>query len=139
MASPYPPLSSAKLDFPWTWSNAEVCRASPAGTRACNLETQRRDKGELTMFGFIIALLIIGLLAGFIARALVPGSDPLGIGGTVLLGVVGSFVGGFLGWVLFGKDFNEGALQPSGLIGSILGSIVALLVYRASTGRNRAV
>jgi uncharacterized membrane protein YeaQ/YmgE (transglycosylase-associated protein family) len=91
------------------------------------------------MLGFIISMLIIGLLAGFVARAIVPGSDPLGVGGTIVLGIVGSFVGGFLGWVLFGKDLNEGALQPSGLIGAILGSIVALLVYRASVGRNRAV
>lgn len=91
------------------------------------------------MLGFIISMLIIGLLAGFVARAIVPGSDPLGVGGTIVLGIVGSFVGGLLGWVLFGKDLNEGALQPSGLIGAILGSIVALLVYRASVGRNRAV
>ena len=44
------------------------------------------------------------LIAGFIARALVPGRDPMGIGGTILLGIVGSFVGGFLGWAIFGKD-----------------------------------
>ena len=64
-------------------------------------------------------------------RAIVPGDDSMSIGATILLGVVGSFVGGFLGWLIFGKDFSEGALQPSGIIGSILGAIVALLVYRA--------
>jgi len=84
---------------------------------------------------FIITLLLIGLVAGFVARALVPGRDPMGVGGTILLGVVGSFIGGFLGYVLFGKDINEGALQPSGLIGSILGAIVALLVWRAVSRR----
>jgi uncharacterized membrane protein YeaQ/YmgE (transglycosylase-associated protein family) len=80
---------------------------------------------------FLLMLIIIGLIAGFVARAVVPGPDPLGIVGTIVLGVVGSFVGGFLGYVLFGKDLGEGALQPSGIIGSILGAIVALLAYRA--------
>ena len=87
------------------------------------------------MLWFIISLIIIGAIAGFIARALVPGKDPMGIGATILLGVVGSFIGGFLGWALFGKDRNEGALQPSGIIGSIIGAIVALLIYRAATRR----
>lgn len=87
------------------------------------------------MLWFIISLIIIGAIAGFIARALVPGKDPMGIGATILLGIVGSFIGGFLGWALFGKDMNEGALQPSGIIGSILGAIIALLIYRAATRR----
>lgn len=87
------------------------------------------------MLWFIISLIIIGAIAGFIARALVPGKDPMGIGATILLGIVGSFIGGFLGWALFGKDMNEGALQPSGIIGSIIGAIVALLIYRAATRR----
>lgn len=83
------------------------------------------------MLGFIIFLVVIGLIAGFIARALVPGRDPLGVGATIVLGIVGSFIGGFIGWALFGKDFAEGALQPSGIIGSVLGAMIALLVYRA--------
>ena len=87
------------------------------------------------MLWFIITLIIIGAIAGFIARALVPGKDPMGIGATILLGIVGSFIGGFLGWALFGKDMNEGALQPSGIIGSIIGAVIALLIYRAATRR----
>ncbi|MGD9792022.1 MAG: GlsB/YeaQ/YmgE family stress response membrane protein [Acidimicrobiia bacterium] len=88
------------------------------------------------MLGFIVFLLVIGLIAGFIARALVPGPDPLGIGATIVLGIVGSFIGGFIGWALFGKDFDEGALQPSGIIGSIVGSVIALLIYRATSSRS---
>lgn len=88
------------------------------------------------MIGFILFLLLIGLIGGFVARALVPGNDAMGIGGTILLGIVGSFVGGFIGYALFGKDAGEGALQPSGIIGSIVGSIIALLVYRAANGRS---
>ncbi|MGD9798200.1 MAG: GlsB/YeaQ/YmgE family stress response membrane protein [Acidimicrobiia bacterium] len=87
------------------------------------------------MIGFIIYLLIVGLIAGFVARALVPGRDPMSVGETIVLGIVGSFVGGFLGWALFGTDFDDGALQASGIIGSIVGAILALLVYRATRGR----
>jgi uncharacterized membrane protein YeaQ/YmgE (transglycosylase-associated protein family) len=87
------------------------------------------------VLGFIIALVIVGLIVGFLARALVPGPDPMGVGGTILLGIVGSFVGGFLGYVLFGKDFDEGALQPAGLVGSLIGAIVVLLILRSTTGR----
>ncbi|HVE29489.1 MAG TPA: GlsB/YeaQ/YmgE family stress response membrane protein [Mycobacteriales bacterium] len=90
---------------------------------------------EEPVLWFIISLIIIGAIAGFIARALVPGKDPMGIGATILLGVVGSFIGGFLGWALFGKDMSEGALQPAGIIGSIIGAIIALLIYRAATRR----
>jgi uncharacterized membrane protein YeaQ/YmgE (transglycosylase-associated protein family) len=82
------------------------------------------------MIGFIIGLLIVGLIAGALARLIVPGRDPIGIGGTILLGIVGSFVGGFLGWLLFGKDRFEGVIQTSGLFGSIVGAVIALLVYR---------
>lgn len=89
------------------------------------------------MFGFLLYLLIIGLVAGFLARALVPGRDPLSVGETVALGIVGSFIGGFLGWALFGTDLDDGALQASGIIGSIAGAVIALLVYRAARGGRR--
>ena len=98
----------------------------------------RRSAGTLNIVaGFILWLLVVGLIAGFVARLLVPGRDPMGILGTMLLGVVGSFLGGFLGYVLFGKDLDEGALQTSGIIGSIIGAVIALLVYRAITRRSR--
>ena len=89
------------------------------------------------MIGFILYLVIIGLVAGFVARALVPGRDPMTVGQTILLGIVGSFVGGFIGWALFGADIEDGALQPSGLIGSIVGAVIALLVFRRMGGRSR--
>ncbi|MCU1453807.1 MAG: hypothetical protein JWN46_1953 [Acidimicrobiales bacterium] len=79
---------------------------------------------------FLITFVVIGLLAGLIARAIVPGPDPLGIVGTIVLGMVGSLIGGFLGYLLFHKDVGQHALQPSGLLGSIIGAVIALLVYR---------
>jgi uncharacterized membrane protein YeaQ/YmgE (transglycosylase-associated protein family) len=88
----------------------------------------------------LLVLLVVGAIAGFIARALVPGRDAMSFGQTVLLGVVGSFVGGLLGALLFGKDgrgFGEGLLQTSGILGSVLGAIIALVVYNAVTGRKR--
>ena len=82
------------------------------------------------MLGFIITMLVVGLIAGFLARAIVPGRDPMSIGGTILLGIVGSFIGGFLGYVLFHHDAGQGAIQPSGIIGAVIGAIIALLVWR---------
>lgn len=90
---------------------------------------------ENLVIGFLLYLLVIGIIAGFVARLLVPGPDPMGVLGTILLGIVGSFIGGFLGWALFGTDLEDGALQASGVIGSIIGAILALLVYRMITHR----
>jgi uncharacterized membrane protein YeaQ/YmgE (transglycosylase-associated protein family) len=87
------------------------------------------------MLGFILYLVLMGLIAGFIARALVPGPDPMSVLGTMLLGIVGSFVGGFIGYVLTHHDATDGAFQASGVIGSIVGAVIALLVYRAANGR----
>lgn len=84
---------------------------------------------------FIITALLCGFVAGLIARALVSGPGPSGCLPTTALGLVGSFVGGLLGYLLFGVDLDEGALQPAGLFGSIVGAILALLVYRARARR----
>ena len=89
------------------------------------------------MIGLIVFLLVIGLVAGFLARLLVPGPDPMGVGQTILLGIVGSFIGGFLGYALFHKDGQDGAFQASGLIGSVVGAVIALLVWRAYQKRMR--
>ena len=84
----------------------------------------------------IIAFLIVGLIAGFIARALVPGPDPMGWLGTMILGIVGSFVGGTLAALVFGGTLE---LSESGIIGSIVGAIIVLLIWRAMGGRRGVV
>ena len=81
------------------------------------------------MVGLIISLIVIGLIAGAVARLLIPGRQDIGIMMTIVLGIVGSFVGGFLGYLIFHNDANGGFFQPSGIIGSIIGAVIVLLVY----------
>jgi len=87
------------------------------------------------MLGLLLALLIIGLIAGFVARAVVPGDDSMSIGATIALGIVGSFVGGLLADALFRSDEDDLGFGPAGLLGSIVGAIIVLLVYNAVTSR----
>ena len=88
------------------------------------------------MLGFIVFLLIVGLIAGAIARLLVPGRDPMSLLRTLGLGIVGSFVGGFLENLVFLHTVSLFALHPSGILGSIIGSIIVLLLSRIF-GRRR--
>ena len=89
------------------------------------------------MVGLIISLIIIGLVAGALARLLVPGKQDISIPMTILLGIVGSFLGGFLGYLIFHKDSQDGFLQPSGIIGSVIGAVIVLLVWTRTGGRSR--
>jgi uncharacterized membrane protein YeaQ/YmgE (transglycosylase-associated protein family) len=84
----------------------------------------------------LIVFLIVGLVAGFIARALVPGPDPMGWVGTMILGIIGSFVGGTLAALLFGGSLD---VTPAGLIGSVVGAIIVLLIWRAMGGERTSV
>lgn len=83
----------------------------------------------------IIAFIIIGLIAGLIARAILPGRQGMGLLATTLLGMVGSLVGGLVG-SLFVRDGRLFDVHPSGLIMSVIGSIVVLLLVGAA-GRRR--
>ena len=75
----------------------------------------------------IIGWIVIGLIAGVITRWLMPGPDPMGWLGTIVLGIVGSLVGGTLLNLLFGGGLE---LAASGILGSILGALIALWVWR---------
>ena len=83
------------------------------------------------MLWFIFVLLVVGIIAGALARLLVPGPDPMSVPATWLLGVVGSFVGGFLGYLLFGRDLDDGPVQVAGILGSVVGAVIVLLIVRA--------
>jgi len=85
----------------------------------------------------IIAFLILGLLAGAIAKALIPGDDPGGIIITMLIGVVGALLGGFLAGALFDKDPMDEFFDLSTWLTAIVGAIILLLIYRAVAGRRR--
>ena len=87
------------------------------------------------MLGLIITIIVVGLIAGLLARLVVPGRQNLSIAMTIVLGIIGSFVGGFLGYLLFHKDADDGFLQPAGLIGSIIGAIIVLLIWIRVGGR----
>jgi uncharacterized membrane protein YeaQ/YmgE (transglycosylase-associated protein family) len=90
------------------------------------------------MLWTILGLIVIGLIAGFIARAVIPGKQSMSILMTIILGIIGSFVGGFLGFLIFGNDPGEGFFQASGIIGSIIGAIIVLGIYVAVTRRGSA-
>jgi len=85
----------------------------------------------------IIVLIVIGAIAGFIARAVIPGKQDLGIGMTIVLGIVGSVVGNLLGSFIFEPHKFE--IGTSGIIGSIIGAIIVLGIYVAATGKSRRV
>jgi uncharacterized membrane protein YeaQ/YmgE (transglycosylase-associated protein family) len=90
----------------------------------------------LAMLEFIVVLIVVGL----IARLLVPGRDNIGLLGTVLLGIVGSFVGGFLWELIEYHHIETHHFRTVGIIGSILGAIVVLLLLRVTgleRGRSR--
>jgi uncharacterized membrane protein YeaQ/YmgE (transglycosylase-associated protein family) len=84
--------------------------------------------------GAIIGWIVFGIIAGAIARLLVPGRQAMGILATMALGIVGSFVGGFVASLMFG---DRDLLSPSGWIGSILGAIVVLLLFVGLGRRSR--
>ena len=86
------------------------------------------------MIGTIIGWIVTGLIAGFIARAVVPGKDDIGLLMTIVLGVVGSVVGGFLAGLL---TVGLRGFHPAGWIGSIIGAIIVLVIYNKAPGRKR--
>ena len=82
----------------------------------------------------IIGWLVIGLIAGALGRLLLPGRDPLGCLGTIVVGILGSFAGGALASLLFEGEL---VLRPSGLVGSVVGAMVLLLLLRLVRGPRR--
>ncbi len=80
------------------------------------------------MLGTIIGLLVIGVVAGFVARAIVPGAQAMSVSEKILLGIAGSFVGGLLARVVF--HHPRGFVQASSWVGAVIGSVIVLLIYQ---------
>jgi uncharacterized membrane protein YeaQ/YmgE (transglycosylase-associated protein family) len=89
----------------------------------------------------IIGWILFGLIAGLIAKAVMPGRDPGGALITILLGIAGAVVGGWLGSALFGygRGAGDDISSPGflmSLVLSVVGAVVLLAIYRLATGRS---
>lgn len=91
--------------------------------RSCFLPTNNFDTENSRMLS-LISFAIFGLIAGAIARLLIPGDQGLGLLSTMLVGIAGSYIGGLIGSLFYGSL----ALQTSGIIGSVVGAVILLLV-----------
>jgi uncharacterized membrane protein YeaQ/YmgE (transglycosylase-associated protein family) len=85
----------------------------------------------------IIAWLVLGAIAGYLAGFFVRGDEGLGVVGHIVLGIVGALVGGFLGGALFGVDPINGALDLSSIAAATIGAIITVVVVNVITGRTR--
>ena len=86
----------------------------------------------------ILAWIVLGAIAGYLAGFLVRGDEGLGVIGHVVLGIVGALVGGFLAGVLFKTDPINGALDISSIVVATIGAIITVVVVSAVTGRSRS-
>lgn len=77
--------------------------------------------------------LIIGLIVGALARLIMPGRDAMGMIATLVLGILGSIVGGLISWAIWGR--SEQGFQPAGFVLSLLGAIVLLFLWRTYKSR----
>jgi uncharacterized membrane protein YeaQ/YmgE (transglycosylase-associated protein family) len=87
----------------------------------------------------IIGWILLGLLAGIIAKALLPGDDPGGFIVTTIIGIVGALLGGFIARALGIGDPIDEFFDISTWLAAIIGAIALLLVYRVVVGRRTAV
>jgi uncharacterized membrane protein YeaQ/YmgE (transglycosylase-associated protein family) len=99
-------------------------------SRRVECDHKEHLKKEPALLSNLIFWCVFGLIAGGIARVLTPGADRLGCLGTIGIGVLGSIVGGYLGALIRGRE-NLDEVQPAGLIGSIIGAILVLIIFRA--------
>ena len=82
----------------------------------------------------VLSWIVVGLIAGALARLIMPGRDPMGIIATIVLGIVGSLVGGLVSMAIWRN--NTSVFQGSGLLLSILGAILVLWIYRMTRSRS---
>jgi uncharacterized membrane protein YeaQ/YmgE (transglycosylase-associated protein family) len=85
----------------------------------------------------IIAWIVLGAIAGYLAGFLVRGDEGLGVIGHIVLGIVGALVGGFLAGALFGTDPIDGALDISSIVAATIGAVIVVVAWNAIAGRSR--
>jgi uncharacterized membrane protein YeaQ/YmgE (transglycosylase-associated protein family) len=85
----------------------------------------------------LIAWLVLGAIAGYLAGFLVRGDEGLGVIGHIVLGIVGALVGGFLASVLFKTQPIDGPLDISSIVVAVIGAVLVVVVVYAATGRSR--
>ena len=85
----------------------------------------------------LIAWIVLGAIAGYLAGFLVRGDEGMGVLGHIVLGIVGALVGGFLASALVGVNAINGPLDVSSIVTATIGAIIAVFVWNAVTGRTR--
>jgi uncharacterized membrane protein YeaQ/YmgE (transglycosylase-associated protein family) len=85
----------------------------------------------------IIAWIVLGAIAGYLAGFLVRGDEGLGVIGHIVLGIIGALVGGFLAGVLFNKNPIDGPFDLGTIVVATIGAIITVVVVNAVTGRSR--
>jgi uncharacterized membrane protein YeaQ/YmgE (transglycosylase-associated protein family) len=85
----------------------------------------------------IIAWIVLGAIAGYLAGFLVKGDEGLGVIGHIVLGIVGAIVGGFLAGALFNVDVINGPFNVSSIVTAVIGAVIVVVVVNAVTGRSR--
>ena len=105
----------------------------------CISQGMLQVSGRISPFGGemnFIAWIVLGLIAGAIAKAIMPGNDPGGIIVTMIIGIIGALIGGFLGSTLMGAPLTGFSIQS--LLLAVVGALILLWIYRMATrGRTR--
>jgi uncharacterized membrane protein YeaQ/YmgE (transglycosylase-associated protein family) len=84
----------------------------------------------------IIAWLVVGAIAGYLAGFIVKGDERYGVLGHIVLGIVGALVGGFLAGLLLGGDYTTG-INITTIVVAVIGAVIAVVAFNAITGRSR--
>ena len=86
------------------------------------------------MLWAVISWTVFGLIVGLLARFLLPGKDPMGLIATILLGIAGSIIGGFVGSYVLGSGSATGGFNPAGFLFSLVFAILLLFIFRKLRG-----
>lgn len=139
---PRPPTATprtavdALLETVQVWNCADAVSETAATPAAPGIRYQRR----LVVVLHIIWLIILGLVVGLIARAIVPGRQPMGWIATAVLGIVGAYVGGTLGSVVFPPhQFDIHPPIKHSFLGALVGAVLLLWIFKLVTSRTRTL